>query len=509
MADKKITDLPVKIALNGAEAVPIDDGATQRCTAQQIANLAPVQDHNSLTNLTAGDAHPQYHNDVRGDARYALRTTLLSPGNGLSGGGDLTANRTFTVTARATWGIGVGVNGVQLDLPPIGDLPESVDAANDRLLMYNVSESRPRLVSFTTALGAGSGFVPTARVINSGAGLTGGGDLSADRTLAVGAGVGITVNADDVALDTAHVRNVDHSAVSISAGTGLTGGGTITANRTLSLDTANSRNVDHSAVSITGTNSITGGGDISASRTLQLSGDAAAPGASQYYGTNGAGIKGWFAHSFGTLTGTASNAQIPVGAVTQHQASLSIGWGQITGTKNADQLNGFVANTSNEAANTIPVRNASGWLNQRVIQNVSGASLDGLYIGYGNAGGGAALTRLYGGGSTSANVTIDASGNLVASGNVTASSDERLKTDIEPIVEALDTVEHLRGVFFRMKTQDTRQVGVIAQEIERYLPEVVSMDENGYKTVAYANIVAVLIEAVKELSDKVRVLEAR
>lgn len=80
------------------------------------------------------------------------------------------------------------------------------------------------------------GAPPTSRQVISGAGLTGGGDLSADRTLAVGAGTGIAVNADDVALDTASSRNVDHAAVSISAGTGLTGGGTIAATRTLSAD---------------------------------------------------------------------------------------------------------------------------------------------------------------------------------------------------------------------------------------------------------------------------------
>ena len=77
--------------------------------------------------------------------------------------------------------------------------------------------------------------VPNTRQIISGAGLTGGGDLSADRTLAVGAGTGITVNADDVALDTASTRNTDHAAVTLTAGSGLTGGGDITASRTFNV----------------------------------------------------------------------------------------------------------------------------------------------------------------------------------------------------------------------------------------------------------------------------------
>lgn len=109
-------------------------------------------------------------------------------------------------------------------------------------------------------------FVTVDRQVISGGGLTGGGNLGSDLTLAVGAGTGITVNADDVALDIAHARNVDHAAVSVIAGAGLTGGGTITADRTLAvgagagitanaddvaLDTAHARNVDHSTVSIT------------------------------------------------------------------------------------------------------------------------------------------------------------------------------------------------------------------------------------------------------------------
>jgi hypothetical protein len=78
-----------------------------------------------------------------------------------------------------------------------------------------------------------------ARTMTAGTGLTGGGDLTASRTFDVGAGAGIVVNSDDVALDTTSARNVDHSAVSILAGTGMTGGGTIAANRTLNLaDTA-------------------------------------------------------------------------------------------------------------------------------------------------------------------------------------------------------------------------------------------------------------------------------
>lgn len=71
----------------------------------------------------------------------------------------------------------------------------------------------------------------------AGSGLTGGGQLTADRTINIGAGTGITVNADDVALDTSSTRNTDHASITLTAGTGLTGGGTIDDNRSFALDT--------------------------------------------------------------------------------------------------------------------------------------------------------------------------------------------------------------------------------------------------------------------------------
>lgn len=74
------------------------------------------------------------------------------------------------------------------------------------------------------------------RDLTAGDGLTGGGDLTADRTFAVGEGEGISVTADAVGLDTANNRNVDHAAVEIIAGDGLTGGGDLTADRTLDLE---------------------------------------------------------------------------------------------------------------------------------------------------------------------------------------------------------------------------------------------------------------------------------
>lgn len=89
-----------------------------------------------------------------------------------------------------------------------------------------------------------------------------------------------------------------------------------------------------------------------------------------------------------------------------------------------------------------------------------------------------------------------------------ATSDKRLKTEISTITNALDIVKELRGVYFTRIGQTKRTVGVIAQETETVLPEVVHTDENDMKSVSYGNMVGVLIEAVKTLSDRLEKIES-
>lgn len=91
------------------------------------------------------------------------------------------------------------------------------------------------------------------------------------------------------------------------------------------------------------------------------------------------------------------------------------------------------------------------------------------------------------------------SGNFTAVGDVTAFSDITLKEDIRPIEKALDRVQQILGVTYnRIDLDGKRQAGVIAQDVEKVLPEVVHTDENGIKSVAYGNMIGLLIEAIKE-----------
>jgi len=98
---------------------------------------------------------------------------------------------------------------------------------------------------------------------------------------------------------------------------------------------------------------------------------------------------------------------------------------------------------------------------------------------------------------------IEASGDVIAFG----SSDERLKDNIKPITEPLWKVSQIGGYTFDWnENQDTYEghdVGVVAQEIHKVLPEVVAERSNGYLGVKYEKIVPLLIESIKELKKEV------
>ena len=95
---------------------------------------------------------------------------------------------------------------------------------------------------------------------------------------------------------------------------------------------------------------------------------------------------------------------------------------------------------------------------------------------------------------------------VTVTGDVNSTSDIDLKKDIEVVTSATEMLNQLRGVKFTWKENDEKSVGVIAQEVEAILPELVRGEE-GNKSVNYSGLVGVLIEAVKELSARVEELE--
>jgi hypothetical protein len=121
-------------------------------------------------------------------------------------------------------------------------------------------------------------------------------------------------------------------------------------------------------------------------------------------------------------------------------------------------------------------------------------------------------------------------GDIYASGNVTAYSDRRAKKNIEFISGSLDAISKMRGVYFDWKDPDKvypdrkkiestdptkpippwlqrkpigKQIGMIAQEVEPFFPELVEEDDKGELSLKYANMVGILINGINELNDKV------
>ena len=120
------------------------------------------------------------------------------------------------------------------------------------------------------------------------------------------------------------------------------------------------------------------------------------------------------------------------------------------------------------------------------------------------------------GGTTITALTLDmsAAGAATFNGDVNApnfntTSDATLKTNVETLTGSLDAVKSLRGVSFDWLENGGSEVGVIAQEVEDVLPDVVNTNEDGIKSVKYGNMVAVLIEAMKEQQAQIDELKTQ
>ena len=107
----------------------------------------------------------------------------------------------------------------------------------------------------------------------------------------------------------------------------------------------------------------------------------------------------------------------------------------------------------------------------------------------------------------SASSTITATGSITTSADFNTTSDIRVKKDITRIENALDKLEQLSGYTFTYKDTGKRSTGVIAQEVQTILPEAVSGDET--LSVAYGNMVGLLIEAIKDLKVEVDAIKEK
>lgn len=110
---------------------------------------------------------------------------------------------------------------------------------------------------------------------------------------------------------------------------------------------------------------------------------------------------------------------------------------------------------------------------------------------------------------TAGTPNLSVTGTITATGNITAFSDERLKHNIRKIENALDLCREIEGVRFE-DIEGNKYVGLIAQNVQKVVPEAVVQPEGSeYLAVAYQNLVGVLVNAINELSDRVKKLEEK
>lgn len=216
--------------------------------------------------------------------------------------------------------------------------------------------------------------------------------------------------------------------------------------------------------------------------------------------TNGTGVY------WSTIVGTNTNAQYVWTNNHTFNANLSIAaTGELIITAGA----GIYANGSLGTANQILTSNGSSvyWASA----GASGATLNAnntdtvtYYIGLANTTSGSWTNAVV---STTKLYFVPSTGTLSAT-IFNSLSDAEHKTNITTVENALNTVSELRGVSFNWKEDNRSSLGVIAQEVEKVLPELVTT-HNGKKSVNYDGLIGVLIEAVKELKQEIDELKSQ
>ena len=105
--------------------------------------------------------------------------------------------------------------------------------------------------------------------------------------------------------------------------------------------------------------------------------------------------------------------------------------------------------------------------------------------------------------------TFNPSTGTLSATQFTSLSDATKKTNIRPIDNSIELTKQLQGVRFDWIDNDKPSLGLIAQDVEKVLPELVETNSDGIKSVSYSNIVGVLIEAIKEQQIRIEELERK
>jgi hypothetical protein len=286
-------------------------------------------------------------------------------------------------------------------------------------------------------------------------------------------------------------RHVDHTAVSISAGSGLTGGGDISTTRTISVATGGVTNamlagsiandkLTNSSITIAGQSTALGG--TVTAETIRTAIGTVVTGSAQVFANVSGDIT---IASNGVATIAANSVALGTDTTGNYMVDVSAGSGiSITHTPGE----GSTATITNSGVRSI----AAG-----TGVSVSATTGDNCSISIGQAVATSSSP-------TFAGLTIN--GSITATGDITAyfSSDKRFKDNVEVIPNALDKVRKLNGVTWEWNnlvddvTKQSPNTGLIAQEVQEVLPQVVKERGDGHLGLDYSKMMGLLVEAIKE-----------
>lgn len=233
---------------------------------------------------------------------------------------------------------------------------------------------------------------------------------------------------------------------------------------------------------------------------------------------DGAGSGGYYQTFIGTGTGSSTigqgNSFIGYNAGNQtNTGGYNSFFGASAGADNqTGSYNTFIGNGAGSTFNSGSYNTVIGWTAGGCGYNTSGSG--NVFLGSRAGCSETGSNKLYidnchiGGGNCTQPLIYGEFDNRIVeiNGTLLMTSDGRLKKNIEPLKSSLDKVMHLQGVSYEWKAEENinngfikkREIGLIAQDVETVIPEVVHMDSRGYKALAYDKVVPVLIEAVKE-----------
>ena len=208
------------------------------------------------------------------------------------------------------------------------------------------------------------------------------------------------------------------------------------------------------------------------------------------------------------LSGDTLSAEL-IGGVVSGSSQITLG-GDATGS--ANDINVI-------AINGVAISNAEA----SQLANINSVTISNTQWGYlGSSNQGIATSdtvqfaKVGVGGSSDATYELKVTGDVGATGDIVAfvSSDKRLKDNIQPIEGALDKVSQISGNTFdwneeKQNIYKGKDYGVIAQEIQEVMPELVDTRDNGYLAVKYDKIVPLLIESIKELKKEIEELKSK